>query len=93
MSDTCTTKHATYQPTEEEFCCPKCQAPAGDFYVYESENEECDLVHDNDFLYCSKCRHEVSGKVLVKNLLLKKNKVKCPTCKGCGVVDGPKPAR
>ena len=91
----CTDKHTTYQPSDDEFKCPKCGADAGEFYI-ETEADasipraDCDLVHPDDNLLCTKCGYGVSGRVFVAALLRKKNLVPCPHCGGRGTVPGPK---
>ncbi len=86
----CEIKHTIYQPSQEEFCCPKCAAEAGDFCVDESENYECPDIHLSDLLICMKCKHETSGRTFVGRLLKRKNLIPCPHCKGSGVVTGKK---
>lgn len=86
----CTIKHCTYQPTDEEFRCPKCNAVGGEFMVDESGNFDCEKIHDTDQLRCMKCDHRVTGRSFTKKLMKKNQLVKCPHCKGIGLVDGTK---
>jgi hypothetical protein len=77
----CTGKHTKYQPTQEEFCCPKCGAKCGDFCV------------DDDILNCygvdakgCPSQYGVGGKAFAAGLVKKKNLVPCKCCKGKGYV-------
>ena len=88
---TCTLKHVKYEPTDEEWLCPKCGAEAGDFYIEARENEndsspDCELLHEDDVLDCNGCGYSVSGKAFSALIVKKKNLVKCPCCKGKGYV-------
>lgn len=90
---TCSFKHTKYQPTDEEFCCPKCGAPGGDFCVDESPNYVCELLHEDDGLVCygkggkgCKAQYGTDGKSFAARLQKAKNLVCCPTCKGSGLV-------
>lgn len=94
-AEACTLKHTKYQPTPEEFHCPKCEAPAGDFCVEGSGNYDCPLLHDDDELACygkngdgCKAQYGTDGKTLARNIAKKKNLVKCEHCKGSGYVKG-----
>ena len=84
---TCETKHTKYQPTDEEFHCPKCGAKVGDFYKDDPVGEEdCDLLHDEDNLSCANCGYGCSGRALVARIIKAKGLVQCPCCKGAGMV-------
>lgn len=91
----CTDKHTAYQPSDDEFKCPKCGATAGEFYI-ETEAEasttraDCALVHPDDVLLCTKCGYGVSGKAFAAAIMKKKNLVPCPHCHGRGTIPGPK---
>lgn len=93
----CTLKHTKYQPTEAEFCCPKCGAGCGDFCVDESGNFECPDLHPDDGLVCMgkdgkgcPAEYGTSGQAFVTSLIKKKNLVPCTHCKGKGYVPGKK---
>lgn len=86
----CGYKHTKYQPTDEEFVCPKCGS--SEFFLQEGpgvdtdEGVECELLHDEDLVMCEDCRHEVFGKRLANMILKKEKLVRCPHCKGRGYV-------
>ncbi len=89
----CESKHTKYQPADEEFCCPACGAPAGNFCVDSSTSFDCELIHDEDSLVCfgrdgKRCPKEycTSGKAFVARLVKEKGLVKCEHCKGKGFV-------
>ena len=82
---TCPEKHTKYQPARKEYVCPKCKHSGEDFYV-DSEFFECSLVHDQDIVVCDNCQHGQSAKSFAAMAAKKRNLVKCPTCKGHGLV-------
>ena len=98
MADTdaipCSAKHTKYQPTDEEFCCPKCGATVGHFCVDDGPNLDCDLLHDEDELNCygepgamgCPAQYGTTGKAFAALVVKKKNIQTCPTCKGKGYV-------
>lgn len=85
----CPYKHTKYDPTEEEFKCPKCGAVCGVFCVEEGPNEECLLMHEDDTLHCFECGYTTTGKAFVNKLLKDKSHVECPHCKGKGYIIKP----
>jgi hypothetical protein len=83
----CEAKHTKYQPTDEEFHCPKCGAKCGDFFKDDPVgHEECDLLHDEDNLCCATCGYGCSGRALAARIVKAKGLVQCPCCKGTGMV-------
>lgn len=89
----CEAKHTAYEPSETEWKCPKCAAPGGDFAIdepAEGASNECERLHNKDFLHCYKCGYTVTGSRFAGAIAKAKNLVTCPTCKGHGVVDGSK---
>lgn len=85
----CQAKHTKYQPTDEEFKCPQCGAPGGEFYIAESPDEsdpDCTLLHPGDYLACSKCEYGTSAKSFAASLVKKNNLTPCTHCKGTGLV-------
>ena len=55
----CTIKHTKFQPTDREWRCPKCGSE--DMVIEDSDNFDCDKLHNTDFVYCDNCRGEFSG--------------------------------
>jgi hypothetical protein len=91
----CEAKHTKYQPTGEEFRCPRCRAESGDFYIDDGPNVECELLHDEDRLVClgkdsggCPSEYETSGRAFAAALVKKKNLVPCSHCKGTGYEKG-----
>lgn len=85
----CKAKHTILQPTEEQQACPDCGASNDRFYIQEgadNANEECPNLHLKDFLYCQKCDKGLTGESFAKKLRLKLKLIRCPTCRGKGVV-------
>ncbi len=83
----CEAKHTKYQPTDEEFNCPKCGAKVGDFFKDDPVgHDECELLHDEDNLCCATCGYGCSGKAFAARIVKAKNLVSCPCCKGKGFV-------
>lgn len=47
----CQYKHTKYQPTDEEWKCPKCGASYDEneeFIIWDAVGENCSLLHDED---------------------------------------------
>lgn len=89
----CTLKHIKFQPKDDEWKCPKCGCGSDDgengkpgFYVDDSENFNCDLIHELDYLRCGQCGYDASGKQYYKDMMTKLNMVTCPHCKGTGLI-------
>ena len=85
----CPAKHTKYQPADKDWKCPRCGGDNTVFTINESAAEaldDCERVHDEDEVRCSKCDMRWTGKqvtaLLAKNLDL----VECPHCKGKGMV-------
>ena len=88
---TCQAKHTKYQPDDSEWNCPKCgsKLDEGMFILEEWDedaDEDCKLLHDNDTIRCHACENEWTGKSLAAAFVKKNNLVKCPHCKGTGMV-------
>jgi len=92
----CEAKHTSYQPTFEEFKCPRCgaQPPEGICIddLVEGAEDTCELLHVGDYLRCytHDCHYETSGKAFANKLIKDNHMTTCPTCKGKGVVKGKK---
>jgi hypothetical protein len=82
----CLYKHTKYQPTNEEWACPKCNAPVGEFYVASGPDQDCLLLHTDDCLVCMKCDFSISGQAFANRVVKKQNLVPCPCCNGKGFV-------
>jgi DNA-directed RNA polymerase subunit RPC12/RpoP len=84
----CKAAHTKYQPSDEEWFCPKCGDGAESFVIEESDSDsdECEKLHNNDGLICYNCGHSESGKVFSSRAARKSNMVPCPHCKGKGFV-------
>ena len=83
---TCDRKHTKFQPTDEQWECPKCGRGNDVFYISESVDADCILLHDDDFIVCENCEREWTGKKLAAVMAKKACMVKCPHCKGSGFV-------
>lgn len=94
----CTRKHTKYQPTDEEFKCPKCGAGMGDFCIdtdldVVSTDPDCPDLHVDDQLVCwgkngkgCPAQYGTSGKAFAATLVKKHNLEPCKHCKGNGLV-------
>lgn len=100
---TCYAKHTAYQPSLEEWKCPKCgvgseytdnRGNLQEGFVIDCEghvgDDNCEKLHDMDITYCHKCEKGWTGSVLAKKLMAKAHAITCPTCKGKGWVKGVK---
>ena len=84
----CDAKHTAFQPTDEQWVCPKC-GDKENFYIDEPDqeaNEECDKLHNNDEVRCDKCGFGASGKTVASKLQKLHHREVCPTCKGAGTI-------
>ena len=86
--------HTEYQPSDEEWKCPKCGAGAEDgFCIYDPSyceddgDENCPKLHNDDSIICEECEFSCSGEEFAKMAKEKSTKVKCSHCNGTGWVD------
>ena len=86
----CSISHTSYQPTDEEWKCPKCGAGFGEFVIEEGGDgvsDDCELLHTTDECRCYACGYTASGSTVAKRLkALNQPMVKCECCKGRGWV-------
>lgn len=87
----CTAKHTKYQPTAEDWRCPKCGATDGKFCIDDGPNMDCEAFHEDDLCVCYACGHEVGGKAFAARIQKAKSLVPCPHCKGVGLVTKEEP--
>lgn len=86
----CGAKHTTYQPSIEEWRCPKCGSEPRDGFILETFNddigshEDCEALHREDELSCECCDRRISGTAFARAAMKKANRVACPHCKGHG---------
>jgi phage FluMu protein Com len=85
----CTAKHTKLQigATDPDWKCPQCGA-VEEVTIDElaDGSGECELLHDNDELRCSKCGYALWGKAFSKLIIKKRNLIPCPCCHGTGLV-------
>lgn len=83
----CNLKHTKYQPESLEWLCPICGNNSDFFYVdYTRAPKDCELLHEDDEIYCELCNKEWSGEEASKILLKKKSQIPCPHCNGTGFI-------
>ena len=84
----CTVKHTKFQPTDEQWKCPRC-GRADEFSIEENATEDldCELLHDEDVAFCSRCDASWTGQTVARLLAKQNNLVPCPHCKGKGFVN------
>ena len=85
----CKARHAKFQPTNEEWACPKCGAGIEQFSIWEATEEAadgCELLHSDDWCSCSGCGYGAAGYKVSSALARKSSMITCPHCKGKGVV-------
>ena len=88
---TCNAKHTLYQPNDDEWKCPKCGRGDESFWIDGSMGEgDCELLHNDDEIVCFECGYRTTGRKFASAIQKRKNLVKCPCCKGTGLVDGSK---
>lgn len=84
----CIGKHTAYQPTDEDWRCPKCgQGSDGANGGFTLDGKyDCYKLHTDDACMCYECGYEASGSVVAKLMMKKSEQIICPTCKGKGTV-------
>ena len=83
-----TDKKTKYQPTMDEWKCPRCGSDdfivdEGPYYDYPDDDD----LYEEDKLYCESCGFEIIGEKFSKLMENKKTLVKCPHCEGAGVIE------
>lgn len=90
MSAKCLSKHTRYDPTDEEWACPRCgEANPEHFYIYDDAPDadpDCPRLHADALIVCERCGYEGTGRALSLALRRKHNLVVCPCCKGRGFI-------
>jgi rubredoxin len=85
----CQAKHTKFQPSDEQWICPKCGADSAFFVVEdgaEDSDDDCPLLHNEDEIECGKCGYGGTGKSVAAQMTRKLDLVPCPCCKGAGYV-------
>lgn len=83
----CLITHTEFQPSDDEWKCPKCGEDSINFVIEESVgNEDCNLVHKQDLCKCYACEYEASGLSVTTQLAKQCNLIVCPTCMGKGYI-------
>jgi len=87
----CTAKHTKYQPgnSHKDWHCPRCGSFSDAFYIDVPDpeaHEDCDKLHDDDYIICETCGYDFSGKKVASMLAKEKNLIICPCCKGKGMI-------
>ena len=87
----CTHAHTAYQPTSQEWKCPRCGSGTRNFWIEESPSPDCEDLHDSDEICCQACRFTATGKEFAAALVIAKGLVTCSHCQGKGVVPKEEP--
>ena len=85
----CKAKHTKYQPTIDEYICPKCGAKDGDFALDDpahGSDADCELLHPADYMLCNECGYGITGSAFAAHVIKINNRVPCKHCKGTGFV-------
>ena len=90
----CIVKHTKFQPSLDEWLCPRCSADSNAFYIDDSPfdaKDDCSRLHDDDFVVCINCKRDFTGKSVAKAIIQKQNMVVCQHCSGRGYVQKGEP--
>ena len=85
----CPAKHVKQPIPPDDWKCPKCGAGPESFAVWDSEYPlECEGDHPDDWAECMECGYGATLSTITKNYWKNKNVtwVKCPHCRGTGMV-------
>lgn len=85
----CKAKHTKFQPSYEEWKCPRCGADSSYFSKSDFDEQadfDCELIHLNDEVSCESCNSIWSGSAVIKLIAQALNMIDCPHCKGKGMV-------
>ncbi len=86
----CYTPHVNVDVPLDKWVCPNCGCGydnAGGWFIDEGAgHDDCELLHNDDYLKCEKCSFDMNGKQYSAWYSKKVNAVKCPCCNGNGVV-------
>jgi hypothetical protein len=88
----CKRKHCKYQPEDKDYVCPDCK---GHIYIDVSDDlsddTECELLHDDDYIVCEQkyCEYNILGKSFSQKIKKSKNikMEKCECCNGKGWIE------
>lgn len=84
----CTRKHTLWQPDRDTpMACPHCGSDSEFFIDVDAmDDTDCEMMHDDDTLACEVCGYTTTGKAYSKAMMRKADMVRCPCCKGKGIV-------
>lgn len=85
--ESCKRKHIKNPIPETDWKCPKCGKDSEHFALWDAD-ASCEKEHPDDYASCTNCGYEATLQTVTKNYWKEKNIkwVKCPHCKGKGVV-------
>lgn len=87
---TCDVKHTKYQPPVDDWKCPRCDKPPPEGLCIdesaEGAEEDCELLHEGDYMRCYACGYDTNGKAFAARLQKAASLIPCPHCKGKGLV-------
>lgn len=87
--DKCFAKHTKYQPSDDDWVCPKCGADSSSFVINdhaEGASEDCGKLHVQDNVECFSCGYGGSGRSVSSLMAKTANLVICSCCNGAGYV-------
>jgi Zn finger protein HypA/HybF involved in hydrogenase expression len=93
----CPAKHTKFQPSMQEWRCPKCGSDSDKGFVIDDHPDSafgnCGLLHEEDDVVCEVCEGGWSGKKVAQLIATKLDKKPCPCCKGEGYMSSAKASR
>lgn len=82
-------KPTQYQVPDEDWACPKC-GETEDFFLDTPEivdsTADDSLMYEDDYIVCYRCGYEATGKSYAALMQKRANMVRCPMCRGKGLV-------
>jgi hypothetical protein len=85
---TCEARHTKFQPSDDEWKCPKCGATSLEGFCIDdiscNSDINCNKLHCDDYCRCDQCGYHANGATIARRICEKIGLVKCECCNGTG---------